>query len=1708
MQKKSTAKILSFMILIAMMLNILVPETATKVLAADEGSIEAVSAVIPQRFMSATATSQNAGYEASNVIDGNPSTIWHIRYDPEPDMLPQSIELKLNRSFNVNKFRLLPRQDNNSNGRITAYNLYISSDGVDYQKVASGTWSDDASEKTVDITPFVSALYVKLETTAGGGNFASAAEINIETTDVTLVRFAATLDEAKNLSENANIGTDVGYYPKDTKDALDLVIARYAGLELDPDATNDQMQEALTELQSAIDTFKKSKVEYSVSRLAWYVDNLSGLYESAVQGTAPGEYTAEAKAAFGSVLDSAKSVVQKQDATDMEADKAYKSLVEAASTFLISSKLAGEPATDNAVSEMMSAEATSQNIGYEAKKAIDGDIASIWHTNYTPTADSLPQSITVDLGRIYNIDSIWVTPRQDSSNGWISDATLYAGTDKENMNFVENSIWNTDASTKTTKINPVRARYVTVQANKGAGNFASIAEMGVGTYDVYVKSLANKINTAKIFYSSVEVGDNPGQYNSEAKSALVQEIADANAILRDPNSLPSEFYATSEKLNDVFIAFMASKIKYTREQLWTVISEAKDMAGAATSPEYAQEDIDALKRAIASADSIAGDINASDEAVDAATIALKDAIAVFQYSIDTVVSLAGKWEFKLGAANGTAQNLYETVNLPGTLDENKKGFINNDTAVRTLSRKYKYTGPAVYQRKFTLPASFEGKQIKLFLERTRETKLWVNDKYVGTQNQLTTNQVYDITQYIQMGDNLITIEVDNSYTDMPWGVLESHMVTENTQTNWNGILGRIEIQVNKALYIDQVRAIPDVNNKTAKVEVDINNTTSGEISGTLSLMAKSWNTDSSHNVPQRPHHVPRQTFNFTVKPGLQTVEVQYKMGEHVQLWDEFNPILYNLKVDMNAKKYTGHTAIDFGMRKFQVNSDRKQFSINGKNIFLRSEANCAVFPLTGFAPMDDEGWEKLFSVYKSYGINHVRFHSWTPPEAAFRVADKMGIYMQPELSLWDTGGTFVSDSDYAYYTKEVESIVKQYANHPSFVMVTWGNELGGDRIRMNDLVEHMRSVDPTRLYAEGSNAWYGWQGPGPKSDFFTAQQWGPKHLRGSYIGLYGHLNDNYPSTMEDYTDAIMGAPVPVFGFEVGQYEIYPDFTEIPKYTGVLEPRNLESFRKALENAGMLDQADQFVKASGELSRISYREEIETALRTPQFAGISLLGLQDFPGQGTALVGMVNALGESKSFSNPDDFKRFNNAIVPLVRMEKMTWQSNETYTAKLQLANYGPTDIAGKPYWTIKKLDGTVVASGEMGSLSAAQGGLRDLGTISADLSSIADAAQLTLEVGIKNKNTTYFNNYDIWVYPEEVDTTAPADVLVVKDFNSEAKNTLKRGGKVLLVPDSTTSALPKSIEGAFITDFWSSAAFGSNQPGTTGLLIDTQHQALKDFPTDYFSNWQWWPLAKNGRPIILDDTPATFKPIVQVIDNFDRNHKLGLLFEANVDGGRLVVSSMDLLDQQDKPEARQMLHSILRYMGSDEFKPENSLDAEYISSIVPATKTNLALNKTRSGFPEPFVTFNTNAGYAYSYDRKWQLVNGNEDYMAGTNAWTNWTEDPKRTEDSIGIDFGSDVQFDSVELDVFTDNDTAPPANVKVQYWNGSDWVDVSGQRNGSFKQGPNIIKFDPVTSSKVNIMMTAGTSGGKLRGIAITELKVYETAPQDSNIGSIRYR
>ncbi len=925
------------------------------------------------------------------------------------------------------------------------------------------------------------------------------------------------------------------------------------------------------------------------------------------------------------------------------------------------------------------------------------------------------------------------------------------------------------------------------------------------------------------------------------------------------------------------------------------------------------------------------------------------------------MSLAGTWRFRLDpdgvgiAKKWCAEKLDDTVTLPGTTDTNQKGVFKNEQAVDRLSRVWYWKGLAWYQRDVDIPESWRGKRITLLLERTKTTQVWVDEQHIGGDDTLSAFQVFDLTRALTPGRHVISVLVDNARLP-PVG--PSHAVDERTQSNWNGIVGRMELRATDPVWIEDAQVYPDAAKKQARVRLIIGNITGQPATGQVQVGGESCNVAASARFKTQSIEV-RTTERRTL------VEFTYQPGDTVPLWDEFQPAMLRLDLSLQTtaggRTHADRQSVRFGMRDFK--RDGRRLAINGRTVFLRGRLDCANYPLTGYPPMDKDGWLRVLGILKAWGLNHVRFHSWCPPEAAFEAADELGFYFQVEfpnkrsafkapesteaakrnVDYLELPGADPNASLYDYAVRESDLIFRHFGNHPSFVMYTLGNELGRNEA-MCELVVRFRERDPRHLYAQGSNNNHWIPSYAEGDDFWVTHKTGKElPVRGAFfVGDYGggHIYSMPPSTLVDYRESIRDVPAPVVSHEIAEFQVTPDFREIPKYTGVLKARNLEIFQQRLKDANMLDLSHDFMRASGALAALCQREDLEAALRTPGLDGFQWLDIQDFPGQGTALVGMLNVFMESKGITTPEAWRPFCCETVPLLLMEKYTWTTEETFAGEITIAHYGPSDIRdARANWTLLDGERSIIESGTLGPLTLKEGGLCSVGRIRVPFNRIKAPRKVSLEIGIEG--TPYRNTYDLWVYPPQVDTRTPPGVLVTHRLDAAAMKVLADGGRALLF--SPTNDARRSVGGAFPTDFWCWPMFAKGAiqrglepaPGTQGFLCDPCHPALTEFPTEFHSNWQWWRIVKNSRPIILDETPADYRPIIHVIDNFARNHKLGLLFETRVGAGRLLVCASDLPALQDHPEARQLMHSLLRYVGSDRFRPEKSLDRETLEKLL-----------------------------------------------------------------------------------------------------------------------------------------------------------------------------
>ncbi|MDU1890361.1 MAG: beta-glucuronidase [Dysgonomonas sp.] len=878
------------------------------------------------------------------------------------------------------------------------------------------------------------------------------------------------------------------------------------------------------------------------------------------------------------------------------------------------------------------------------------------------------------------------------------------------------------------------------------------------------------------------------------------------------------------------------------------------------------------------------------------------------------MDLSGQWgfqtdvmDFRRGSLSPRYNHkLQETITLPGITDDYKIGYKVPYKYIDRLTRKYEYMGPAWYQRDIEIPKEWKGKRIFMYFERTHWlSSIYVDTKEVSKIDYISVPHNHDLTDFVTPGKtHRFTVCIDNrfQYNTHKW----NHAHTEFTQINWNGILGEMKLMAIDPVYVDDLQVYPNISDNSIKVKMQVNNYTKGKVEG------KAIFTISGDNYNLN------KEFTVNGNDSIITFENVIQLGKNIKLWDEFNPNVYKitcqLKSNTDKAEYQHEKSVDFGMR--EVKQGKNHVILNNRPIHLRGNVENAVFPKTGYAPVKDAEWERIMLLMKDYGLNHLRFHSWCPPKAAFRMADKHGIYFEVEMPMWGKDAE-QDEARYNFFRREMRAILKEYGNHPSFVLYCNGNEITGNFDFIEELTATGRELDNRHLFS-GSTA-----RTRVKSDQYYVSQQTNKGAVKVYEGLpYTDWDKNRESDVD----------VPVISHESGQRCVYPDFREIEKYTNSpVEARNFEVFRDMLKENGMLDQAHDFFRASGALTVVEYKAVIEALLRSSKSAGFQLLSINDFPGQGYAPVGILDPFWDSKGLVTAEKFREFCAPTVALLRYAKSSYYNDETFTGKAEVYNFSTSSIKNaKLKWALTDASGRTLKKGNLKTQSIGNDDVFPVGEFSFDMKGITSPQKLTVHFSV---NDNIKNSWDIWVYPRnESLMESTDDVLYTTVYDDKARQQLAQGKKVVLCP------FPSKVKGrksTFHNHFWNPIMFAW-PPMTIGCLIHYKEPVFGDFVTSYHTDWQWWDILENAKVIEMQDTPQALRPFIQVIDAYDNNQKLGIGFEAKVNGGKLLVLAVDTKKNMDeRPATRQLLKSIDKYVKSNKFDPEVGVEESFIESFL-----------------------------------------------------------------------------------------------------------------------------------------------------------------------------
>lgn len=895
--------------------------------------------------------------------------------------------------------------------------------------------------------------------------------------------------------------------------------------------------------------------------------------------------------------------------------------------------------------------------------------------------------------------------------------------------------------------------------------------------------------------------------------------------------------------------------------------------------------------------------------------------------------LNGDWSFALDPqdtgekAAWFSQDLDQRIRVPGSWEEQGFGAPPPISFLGTWTKTHEYEGAAWYSRTIDIPATWQNQHVELHLKGVRwRSRLWLNDKPVGERDSLSTDHIYDLTAFVQAGQGYrLTIQVDNR---LIYPLIESHPNSEHTATRWGGITGGVELTARPEIAIQQVKCLPDVARKRFNVEIDVPQDAVGcSLSAYIGSVQRQIAVGSAH-------------LSFSVD-----------IGSEAQLWWDDDPYLYDAAFVLEYDdKVLDTVIIRVGLR--EISTQGKNILLNGRPVFLRGYVDCCIFPLTGYPSWDIEHYRRQFRIARSYGFNHVRLHSWTAPEPFWQAADELGMLVQSELPNWTVHYGHMEKEPpqdvHDYFLRELDSIVRALHFHPSWVLFSNGNELiytPAGHSRLIELSDRGKQLDPTRLFTDNTGFGQLPAASRPVDYYIQSCNWHPPQK------IYDAATAD---TTQDFSAVTAYSDRPLIGHEHGQFTMYVRPSEAEKYTGVIHPTWLESVNATLEKKGFTSRVESFIRSSGIHSVRTYKETLERARRTRGLAGVQLLDIRDFPGQGHATTGILDVFWDDKGLIEPSEFAQCNNAVVLLMRSPSPNFWTGQPLSVEIEISNFGHSDLpAGQLQWSL--VTSQAQLAGELSVPAAPQGALTSLGRLTIDIPPMerAHAWELIVEHGGAR------NSWHLWTfpYPQPNDVTSSINTRVATlrnvipqaDFSDDFAGNAPRydagrrayanwhlaisdlltsrvlqylhdGGRVWLMPEA--KSLHSFVKTRYLPPFWSYLWFPDNTSTVMGMQIH-DHPALGEFPHDGCSDWQWYRLVNDTPAICLDAVPH-IQPIIEVVDNFNRAKRLSYAFEAQVGRGRLFVSTWRLYDPRisGHPEARFLFRQVAKYLQSDAFAP------------------------------------------------------------------------------------------------------------------------------------------------------------------------------------------
>lgn len=858
-----------------------------------------------------------------------------------------------------------------------------------------------------------------------------------------------------------------------------------------------------------------------------------------------------------------------------------------------------------------------------------------------------------------------------------------------------------------------------------------------------------------------------------------------------------------------------------------------------------------------------------------------------------ILDLSGTWTARIEGDTVESRSLA----FPGTLDQlPRETFPNPDPSMTRWIRRHRTVGVARISRDIRIPDSWAGRRVEIFLEKVHiRTRILLDGHCVSLQDSLSIPHRHQFRLPARLPGQ-VEIEIDNRPT-LDWE--HTQELSEEVQGNWLGVLGRMTMRLLPDILIENPVCLRRDDRYILRVRVDPAPIGIGEVR----LLV-----DGQEDTPS--WHMDGSFLFLSLPDGLSE-------------WRPGQPSLHRFGIRLGSGDREASLDFVSGLR--WIRPDGTGLVLNGGTLFLRGTLVNPVFPLTAGPPMGLSDWDNLLRPLHAMGMNHLRFHSWCPPEAAFSAADRLGLLIQVEPPVWIGFNRFPIREDlHPHMLGESKGILESFSHHPSFVMLSLGNEVGsldGALYPLHDeFMRTLRALDPSRLYTRSSGYRINRTDETMEDDYIVCAVVSEDRMIRSQQRFYSIDDPTAAVTDFDFSDRLEGFDRPVVVHEVGQWNVYPDPALVDDFTGAMDMPLLRACRDSFPYRPT--HLRSFVRNSIRHMALFLQEEIEAILRTEGVAGYQLLSLQDYPGHGPAFLGFLDLFGLDKGTFPIADIRRQCGETVLLARFGQRILTPGSRFECHVDLR----TDVSVDGFLEhVAWHDDGIFDTGRH-PVRVESGLSRSICAFSFLLPEEPEAYRFHVALRLGTIENQWELHAIRGVHREA------GSIRIHRAWSDDLECDLSAGRRVLLLTASVTN--PRILPNNFCPPFWT---FHQQAGATMGILADPTHPVFRRFPTESHGGWQWHDLLNHSRMVVLDDLGLDYVPIVAAIDTPMRNHKLGVVFEFAVGPGNLLVCALDL--DRDTAEARQFRSSLLDYMDAGVFLPSWTVDPTWLRSVFSSNR-------------------------------------------------------------------------------------------------------------------------------------------------------------------------